>query len=125
VLVHKPDILLIDYGLNDRGIGLENAETAWSSMIEKALAQNIKVILLTPNADQRSDLEKPKDPLNRQAKQIRSLAAKFNVALLDSLAEFKAYVNHGGKLEDLMSQRNHPNRKGHDLVAAAMKWFLP
>jgi transposase len=30
----------------------------------------------------------------------------------------------GGRLEDLMSQSNHPNRIGHNLVARAlMKWF--
>ena len=124
VLVHKPDVLLIDYGLNDRGIGLEDAKTAWTNMIKKAQAQDVKVILLSPTADQRCDLEDPEDSLNQHAQQIRRLAARFNVALVDSIAEFKAHVKKGGKLEDLMSQRNHPNRKGHDLVvSAAIKWF--
>jgi lysophospholipase L1-like esterase len=124
VLVHKPDVLLIDYGLNDRGIGLENANTAWTNMIEKAKAQDVKVILLTPTADQGAALEDSDDPLNQHAEQIRRLAGRFNVALVDSLAEFKAYVKKGGKLEELMSQGNHPNRKGHDLVvSAAIKWF--
>lgn len=125
VLVHKPDVLLIDYGLNDRGIGLAEAETAWTSMIRKAVAQGVKVILLTPTADERSDFEDPEDPLNRHAEQIRRLAARFNVGLVDSLAEFRAYGTNGGRLGDLMSQHNHPNRKGHGLVvSAAMKWFL-
>ncbi|MHC4638145.1 MAG: SGNH/GDSL hydrolase family protein [Planctomycetota bacterium] len=126
VLVHKPDVLLIDYGLNDRAIGLEEAKTAWTNMINKAKAQNVKVILLTPTADTRSDLEDPDDSLNQHSEQIRRLAGQFNVGLVDSLAEFRAYVRKGGKLEDLMSQRNHPNRKGHELVVSAgMKWFLP
>lgn len=124
VLVHKPDVLLIDYALNDRGIGLENAKIAWTNMIEKAKAQDVKVILLTPTADQRSDLEDSDDRLNQHAEQIRRLAGQHGVALVDSLAEFRAYVKKGGKLKDLMSQGNHPNRKGHDLVvSAAMKWF--
>jgi len=126
VLVHKPDVLLIDYSLNDRRMGLKRAEAAWTDMITKAQAQGIKVILLTPTADQSSKMNDPKDPLNQHAKQVRRLAAQFHVGLVDSLAEFKDYVNKGQKLEDLMAQFNHPNRKGHDLVAAAAaKRFLP
>ena len=33
VLSHAPDIITIDYALNDRGIGLEKAQAAWTSMI--------------------------------------------------------------------------------------------
>jgi len=36
VLAHNPDIITIDYGLNDRGLGLEAAKKAWISMIQKA-----------------------------------------------------------------------------------------
>ena len=36
VLSHRPDILLIDYALNDRGIGLEKAARAWTEMITTA-----------------------------------------------------------------------------------------
>ena len=33
-------------------------------------------------------------------------------------------INSGKPLADLMSQVNHPNRHGHDLVVAElMKWF--
>ena len=36
VLTHRPDVLTLDYGLNDRWIGLEKARAAWAEMIEKA-----------------------------------------------------------------------------------------
>ena len=53
------------------------------------------------------------------------LAAEFSVGLVDSLAAFNDYVKAGGKLEDLMAQVNHPNRKGHDLVTRELlKWFV-
>ena len=45
VLTHNPDVLFIDYALNDRGVGLEKAKEAWLSMIKKALKKNIKIIL--------------------------------------------------------------------------------
>jgi lysophospholipase L1-like esterase len=47
VLCHKPDLITIDYALNDRRIGLEKARQAWTSMIEQAKAKNVKVLLLT------------------------------------------------------------------------------
>lgn len=52
VLNHKPDVLFIDYALNDRSLGLERAKLAWEKMIKEAIRQNIKVILLTPSPDQ-------------------------------------------------------------------------
>ena len=124
VLSLHPDVITIDYVLNDRGLPLEQSAKAWSSMIEKALAAKIKVILLTPTPDQASKLDDPADPLNKNAEQVRKLAAQYHVALVDSLEAFKQAIKAGAKLPDLMSQGNHPNRKGHDLVAAELlKWF--
>jgi acyl-CoA thioesterase I len=124
VLSLRPDLVTIDYGLNDRGIGLERAKKAWAAMIEKAQKAGIKVILLTPTGDLSAKLDDPNDPLNQHAVQIRALAAQYHVGLVDSLALFKRYVKHGGKLQDIMSQVNHPNRKGHDLVAKSLlSWF--
>lgn len=125
VLVHKPDVLLIDYALNDRRKGLDAPRAAWSSMIEKALALKIKVILLTPTGDTSAKLDDPNDPLNQQAEQIRGLAKKYGVGLADSLDAIKKYIAAGGKLEDLMSQINHPNRKGHDLVVERLMEWVP
>ena len=51
VLSHDPDIITIDYALNDRRTGLEKAKKAWESMIEMALQRKKKVILLTPTWD--------------------------------------------------------------------------
>ncbi len=52
VLCHKPDLVTIDYGLNDRSLTLEQAEHAWREMIEKTLERGIRLILLTPSWDQ-------------------------------------------------------------------------
>lgn len=124
VLTHKPDVLLIDYALNDRGPGLEKARAAWSEMITQAKARGIKVILLTPTADQSAKMDDPNDPLNQHAEQIRALAKENEVGLVDSYAKFKDYVHNGGKLTDIMSQVNHPNAKGHELVAPELlSWF--
>lgn len=124
VLALHPDLITIDYALNDRHLGLEKARVAWSSMIVKAKSKGIKVILFTPTGDAGAKLADANDPLNQHAEQIRALAAQYGVGLVDSLAAFKAYVAAGGQLKDLMSQVNHPNRKGHDLVVTKLlEWF--
>ena len=124
VLSHRPDVITVDYALNDRRIGLDKSRQALTSMIEQAQSHGIKIILLTPTGDLGADLSNPGDPLNRHAELIRDLARSHGVGLADSLAEFQAYTTNGGRLEDLMSQSNHPNRKGHELAAKVlMEWF--
>jgi acyl-CoA thioesterase I len=124
VLSLRPDVITIDYALNDRGITLERARKAWVSMIEKAKAKNIKVILLTPSPATNVDLDDPKNPLNLHAAQVRALAAEYNVGLVDSLEAFKQFIKAGGKIGEVMSQVNHPNRAGHELIAGELlRWF--
>ena len=124
VLTHHPDVVTIDYSLNDRGIGLERARRAWVDMIQASQRAHVKVILLTPTPDQSANLHDPADALNRQADQVRMLANGFDVALVDSLEAFKTKVRSGTPLSSLMSQVNHPNRAGHELVAQALdRWF--
>lgn len=124
VLSLRPDVITIDYGLNDRGIGVDKARENLTAMIQQAKVKGIKVLLLTPTPDQAASMTNPQDPLNQQAEMIRALAPSQQVGLVDSLKAFQEAVAQGAKLEDLMSQGNHPNRKGHDLVVTAlMEWF--
>ena len=124
VLPHRPDLLLIDYGLNDRGQGLERAEVAWRQMIEAALEKQVPVILLTPTAALKATMDDPQDPLNKHAELIRSLAKEYGVGLADSTAAFKQAVAAGASYKDFMSHPVHPNRQGHELVAAQiLRWF--
>lgn len=124
VLALKPDVVMLDYALNDRRIGLETARKNWVTMIERARTAGVKVILLTPTPDQAAKLDDPNDPLNRHAEQIRTLAAEHHVGLVDSLAAFVREIRNGVSLTDLMSQSNHPNARGHSLVAEEIfAWF--
>ena len=109
VLTHKPDVLFIDYALNDRGMGLERAKAAWEKMIRLALEKNIKVILLTPSPDQRVDIKDDLSILDQHANQIKELAKSFQIGLIDTYALYKNKVKSGSNLVDYMSQVNHPN----------------
>ncbi len=127
VLCHRPDVVTIDYALNDRDMGLARAETAWRTMIEAALAREIKVILLTPTHDLltvRRGEPKWAVELPKHAEQVRRLATEYGVALADSDAAFQRYLDQGGELSDLLSHINHPNHAGHQLVTRELlRWF--
>lgn len=120
VLNHRPDVLFIDYSLNDRGVGLEKAAAAWRQMIEEATALGIKVILLTPSPDQRVDLSKPDNELEQHAVQVRELARRYGVGMVDSYARFVQILTETGSVKDFMSSVNHPNKPGHQVIADAI-----
>jgi acyl-CoA thioesterase I len=125
VLSLRPDVVTIDYGLNDRKLGLARAEAAWRSMIATCQAKGIPVILLTPTVDLKAKLANADDPLIQHAAQIRRLAAEHQVGLVDSLARFQAHASDAAQMAELMAQHNHPNRRGHELVAAGLLDFFP
>ena len=117
VLTHKPDILFIDYSLNDLGIGLEKSHKAWDKMIKKALKNNIKVIVITPSPDQRINILDPNNQLEQHKNQVIKLAKENGIGLIDSYNLFKERVIAGDSISDYMSQVNHPNKNGHQLIA--------
>ncbi len=124
VLTHKPDVIFIDYALNDRGVGLEKAKEAWNDMINLAKKQNIKLILVTPSPDQNVNLADSTNVLKKHTDQIIQLANENQVALVDSYKAFEFLYSDKEQLAKYMSQVNHPNEMGHELIAnEIMKWF--
>lgn len=125
VLTHRPDVLLIDYALNDRTIGLERSEKAWRQMIEAALARGVKVILLTPTPDLSEDILAEGGRLAAHAELIRRLAAEYHIGLADVYGAFRARALAGENISLYMSQVNHPNALGHSVAAAEiLPWFF-
>ena len=127
VLDKRPDVVTIDYALNDRHLGLERARRAWASMIDQAMEAEVKILLLTPTPDTSTPaLRESNDPLAQHAQQVRDLAATYRVGLVDSFAAFQRYFHKNQSVDDLMSQSNHPNRRGHEIVAEQLiRWFDP
>lgn len=119
VLIYKPEVLFIDYGLNDRGIGLDRAKDAWEKMIKEALAYGTKVVLLTPTPDLKEDITSKDTKLAKHSEQIRSLAKKYKIGLIDSYRLFKKLAETE-PLIGYMAQNNHINQKGHQFVADAI-----
>lgn len=124
VLIHQPDVLFIDYALNDRSIGLEKARKAMEKMIKKALRKNIKILLLTPSPDLTVDILKPNNILEQFSNQLIRLAEKYKIGLVDSQGTFRNLAKSGENLKDYMAQSNHPEKKGHMVIAnEILKWF--
>ena len=125
VLNHRPDIVFIDYALNDRGIGLEKAEAAWRIMIEKLLSRHIKVVLCTPTPDQTENILDTTTALFRHTRQIIRLADEYHTGLVDSYNAFRKLVMEGNDVKQYMSQVNHPNRAGHEVVLKEIMKLFP
>lgn len=116
VLPLKPDMLFIDYALNDRNIGLVRAETAWRSMIKEAQDADIKIVLMTPTPDLKEDLLDESTPLAKYADMIIKLGLEYQIPVVDIYAQFKELKRNGSDISDYMSQSNHPNELGHQVV---------
>lgn len=117
VLSLQPDVVFIDYCLNDRQMGVEAAESHWREMIKQAIEQQVKVVLLTPTPDAREDILDAKSELAGHANSIRTLGIEFNVPVVDSYAAFQELARSEEDISDYLSQSNHPNRRGHEIVA--------
>lgn len=124
VLAHKPDVLFLDYALNDRALGIEIAKESMEAMINAALDENIPIILLTPSPDMRVDILADGNELEQFSDMLTKLAAAYRIGLADSYGLFKTHLTTGFDLQSFMSQVNHPNEKGHQLIAdEIMKYF--
>lgn len=117
VLALKPDVVFIDYSLNDRYAGLESALESWRAMIQKAIEADVKVVLLTPTPDSTENILDSKAPLALHAAQVRQLGDKYSVPVVDSYEKFRELVVSGNNIKTYLSQANHPNRLGHEKVA--------
>ena len=125
VLNYRPDVIFIDYALNDRAAGLDKSKVAWEKMIERAKEEGIKTILLTPSPDLNVNLSDPDNELEQHANQIKELSTKYNIGLVDSYSLFKKIKEDCDCVADYMSSYNHPNEKGHLLIASEIvKYFI-
>ncbi|WP_081997659.1 SGNH/GDSL hydrolase family protein [Wocania ichthyoenteri] len=124
VLTMRPDVVFIDYAINDRRLSLARSEAAWTKMIQDALASGCKVMLMTPTPITSENLLDEQSPLAVLAAQIRDLAALHHVGLVDSFKAFQDLANAGVDLSSYFAHQYHVNEKGHAVVVQEIrKWF--
>lgn len=116
-LALDPDVVILDFALNDWMIGLDRSREAMTTMIDRAKDSGAGVILMLPTPD-RGESGKV---LPQYAALLRELAREKAVGLCDAGAGFR-----GRDLDDVMAQSNHPNREGQRLIEAELrKQFVP
>lgn len=113
VLDLHPRVVLIDYGLNDRALPLQQSARNLAWFVMPSRAAGACPVLLTPTWDQQAENGQARAALRAQASMIRKLGELTDTPVADSLAAFEAYP---GDRKRLMAQFNHPNREGHAVV---------
>ncbi|MEI6166928.1 MAG: SGNH/GDSL hydrolase family protein [bacterium] len=146
VLEKQPDLVVIQFGINDSAVDVwENPPARESrvskdqyirnleNFVETLKTRNCRVILMTPNPIYWTPLMKstygkapylPDDPegfnvmLREYAQAARQLAEKRKIPLVDVYAVFSAYGKvKNQNIKDLLLDGMHPNDKGHRIVA--------
>lgn len=127
VLNHRPDVLFIDYVLNDRTLTQKESKENLSSMIQRAHDRGIHVVLLTSSPDTSENLVDTTTKLNIYNKIVKDVGAEMNVPVIDVYHNFRNEIFKGTPIDSLMSQNNHPNFKGHKIIADILfqSLFIP
>lgn len=147
VLAHNPDLVLIQFGINDSAIDVsrgaaqprvsrEDYEANLRYFITMLQARSARVILMTPNAlcwtDRLREVYakppyRPEDPdgfnvtLRDYAAIVRRVAASAAVPLVDVLAAYDRRLETPGHARtDLLLDGMHPNADGQRLVAGLL-----
>jgi lysophospholipase L1-like esterase len=146
VLDEQPDVVIIQFGINDAAIdvwktpaqtsprvAIADYEANVRTFVGKLRATGAKVILMTPNQMRWTPklLElygrPPYDPkdergfnlmLKNYAEVVRSVAREEGTALVDVFAMYEAWeTKNGESCAELLLDGMHPNSRGHGLVA--------
>jgi lysophospholipase L1-like esterase len=154
VLAPRPDLVVIQFGLNDSAVdvwkmppateprvALAEYEKNLRGFIAALKAQEARVVLMTPNPLRWTDALKklyarpPYLPdevdgmnvkLRDYAETVRRMAREEGVPLVDVATAFEDYgKDPGRKMEDLLPDGMHPNNRGHRLVADLLLKYLP
>jgi len=146
VLKQHPDLLIVQFGINDSAVDVWKKPPATSPRVPlSSFRRNLtriveltrhgerKVILMTPNpmrwtAEMKAMYGKapykPADPdgfnvlLKDYAEAVRDVAAEQKIPLVDV---YEAFLEHGRQkgrsVDQLLSDGVHPNDRGHEIVA--------
>lgn len=125
VLTHRPDLVTIDYVLNDRGLPLDRVERNWRRMIEETLAAGSALILLTGTFD-RFYFGSPDErkELGERAELVRRLADEYKVGLADSMDAWLSAVRDETDVANMLSHVNHPSVQAHGLIVRELGKFF-
>ena len=141
VLIFRPDLTVVCFGLNDSSRGIDNLQTYRACMREiftKLMQAGTEVIFLTPNGMNRYVSPLIVDPFTRSlAEHFREImqgdvfdafmqagieeAKSCKVSVCDFYAKWRAQEEGGADMTALLANHmNHPVREVHALLAASL-----
>jgi len=118
VLMHKPDLVTVMFGLNDMvRVPLEEYRANLEAIVSKCRDDGAEVVLATPNNVIDTD-NRPTEGLRSYCDAVRQVARELEVPLCDCYREFDAVrANDYLDWRLLMSDAIHPNMDGHKQIA--------
>lgn len=136
VLTHRPDLIIVCFGLNDVNDPLERYLSALRTIFEKCLASGADVIFMTPNMlNTYVAPDTPKEHLDyagmtagyqtdgRMDTYMNAavrLAKDMNVSVCDCYAKWKKLAETEDTTMLLINRINHPTPEMHELFAESL-----
>lgn len=136
VLLHRPDLVIVCFGLNDVNGTLESYLNALREIFGRCLAAGSDVILLTPNMLNTTVAEDTEPGLREYAAKTAEmqtggrmdafvygaadLAREMGVAVCDCYSRWKALAETCDVTRLLANRINHPVSEMHDLFAQSL-----
>jgi lysophospholipase L1-like esterase len=134
VLPHKPDLVIICFGLNDVNAPMEDWHKHLGGLFDKCIAHGIECVYMTPNmlntrvaddtpkqywdyAHKTADMQNG-GKMDAYMNEAREMAAERGIPVCDCYAEWKRMAAEGGDTTMMLANRiNHPTREMHMLFA--------
>ncbi len=134
VIAHKPDVCVVNFGLNDLAGSVETYREAMAAVFDRLQAAGIRVILLTPNLIN-SYVHEDTVPIFKEFAAVtagwyaeermdayvdaaRALARERGIPVADAYARWKAMAAEGKDITACLSNFiNHPTRDMHEIFA--------
>ncbi len=132
VRAHKPDIVVVQFGINDSWVDSDLAEDAsripladyrrnLTAIVGTLKKDGARVILMTPNKIGGKHEDWRVARLGGYAEAVRSVASEQEAELVDVWGAYEAFEGAvAGKRTELMLDGSHPNDRGHELVATLL-----
>lgn len=140
VLIHKPDLVIVCFGLNDVNGSLEDYTGALSEIFRTCAEENTEAVFMTPNMlNTRVADDTPKEyydyaiktaemqnsgRMDEFVEAARKTAESMGVAVCDCYARWKE-ISRERDVTDLLANRiNHPTPEMHSLFADCLYEML-
>ena len=137
VLCHKPDLVVVCFGLNDSGGPLDAYTTALDNIFKKLNEEGIEAIFMTPNmvctevnprtpeavagVAKSCSINQTTGVMDKFMDAAREVAAKNGVKVCDCYAKWKKLYEAGVNTNELLSNCiNHPSREMHWMFAYSL-----